>query len=84
MASPLKKGGANDLRNVIFVNGVKSMVGKIVSQIHGFIADEDGATLVEYGVALLIAILVGGIGLTNLAAGTGANMTLAQAALTTE
>ena len=35
-----------------------------------FRADECGATLIEYGVALIVAIVVGGITLVNLAEGT--------------
>lgn len=35
---------------------------------------EEGATLVEYGVALILAIIVGGVALTNLAQDTDAQM----------
>ena len=36
---------------------------------------ESGATLVEYGVALILAIVVGGTALISLAGETGENMT---------
>jgi Flp pilus assembly pilin Flp len=39
-----------------------------------FSKSEDGATLVEYGVALLVAIIVGGVALTNLATTTSENV----------
>ena len=42
--------------------------------IANFRKDESGATLVEYGVALLIAIIVGGTGLITLAETTEANI----------
>ena len=42
--------------------------------IANFRKDESGATLVEYGVALLIAIVVGGTGLITLANTTAANV----------
>ncbi len=38
-----------------------------------FVRDEDGATLVEYGVALLVVIIVGGGFLSTLADTTNAN-----------
>ena len=40
-----------------------------------FAKDEGGATLVEYGVALIVAIVVGGVALTNLAGETVDSMT---------
>jgi Flp pilus assembly pilin Flp len=42
-----------------------------------FRKSESGATLVEYGVALLVAIVVGGIALTNLATATSTAMNTA-------
>ena len=39
-----------------------------------FAKDEGGATLVEYGVALIVAIVVGGVALSNLAEDTDASM----------
>ncbi len=39
-----------------------------------FRKSEDGATLVEYGVALILAIIVGGTALVTLADGTVLNM----------
>ena len=38
-----------------------------------FFGDETGATLVEYGVVLLVAIGVGGVALTSLTAQTQTN-----------
>ena len=46
-----------------------------------FRRDEDGATLVEYGIALTLAILVGGTALTALAGNVSGSMTAAGAAL---
>ena len=46
-----------------------------------FRKSESGATLVEYGVALLLAIVLGGGALVALANQTGANMTAGCAAL---
>ena len=42
---------------------------------------ESGATLVEYGVALIVAIVVGGIALTTLAEGTSEAMDEAETVL---
>ncbi|WP_227257978.1 Flp family type IVb pilin [Kangsaoukella pontilimi] len=39
-----------------------------------FLNDESGATLVEYGVALLLAIIVGGTVMTGLGSATQSNM----------
>lgn len=39
-----------------------------------FFNDESGATLVEYGVALILAIIVGGLALTQLATQTTENL----------
>lgn len=39
-----------------------------------FFRDEDGATLIEYGVALLVAIIVGGTGLVRLGGETADTM----------
>ncbi len=47
-----------------------------------FRKSESGATLVEYGVALIVAILVGGTFVTALAKGTAANMDGACVSLT--
>ena len=46
-----------------------------------FICDEDGATLVEYGVALLVVIIVGSAALITLARSTAANFTAANTAV---
>ena len=46
-----------------------------------FRKSEDGATLVEYGVALLVAIVVGGIALTALATATSTSMDTAATVL---
>jgi Flp pilus assembly pilin Flp len=46
-----------------------------------FRKSESGATLVEYGVALLVAIVVGGIALTNLAGSTTISMNTAGSVL---
>jgi Flp pilus assembly pilin Flp len=46
-----------------------------------FRSDESGATLVEYGVALLVAIVVGGIALTSLAESTTVSMETAETVL---
>ncbi len=43
--------------------------------------DEKGATLVEYGVALLIAITVGGVALTTLAQDVESNFDDAESAV---
>ncbi|WP_174825837.1 MULTISPECIES: Flp family type IVb pilin [unclassified Ruegeria] len=45
--------------------------------------DERGATLVEYGVALLVAIIAGGTFLTSLASETNSNYTDATTAAAT-
>ncbi|WP_271948255.1 Flp family type IVb pilin [Ruegeria faecimaris] len=42
--------------------------------------DERGATLVEYGIALFVAIVVGGTILTNLAGTTSSNFSDANSA----
>jgi Flp pilus assembly pilin Flp len=47
-----------------------------------FWKDEDGAALVEYGVALLVVILVGAGALVTVAQDTGAQFTDAAAATT--
>lgn len=46
-----------------------------------FRKSEDGATLVEYGVALILAIIVGGTALVTLADGVSNNMEAACGAL---
>ena len=46
-----------------------------------FRKDESGATLVEYGVALILAIVVGGTFLTNLAGQTDNSMDTAERVL---
>ena len=48
-----------------------------------FRRDEDGATLVEYGIALTLAILVGGTALTALAGNVSGSMSAAGTALPT-
>lgn len=47
-----------------------------------FLKSESGATLVEYGVALVLAIGVGGVALVSLTEQTGANMNAACEVLT--
>ncbi|WP_206615408.1 Flp family type IVb pilin [Solirhodobacter olei] len=47
-----------------------------------FRKDEKGTTLVEYGIALLVAIIVGGGGLITLANTTNTNFTSANTAAT--
>lgn len=47
-----------------------------------FLRDEDGATLVEYGVALLVVIIVGGGALITLANTTNTNFGAANTAAT--
>lgn len=47
-----------------------------------FRKSEDGATLVEYGVALILAIIVGGTALVTLAGGVSNNMDAGCTALT--
>ena len=42
--------------------------------LQNFRKSESGATLVEYGVALIVAIIVGGVALTNLGTATDLNM----------
>jgi len=49
-----------------------------------FMRDEDGATLVEYGIALFIAILVGGTLLTGLASTVGDQFTEADTRISAE
>lgn len=46
-----------------------------------FLRKESGATLVEYGVALILAIIVGGTALVTLADGVSNNMEAACGAL---
>lgn len=46
-----------------------------------FRRDEDGATLVEYGIALTLAILVGGGALAALSGDVSASMSAASTAL---
>ena len=49
-----------------------------------FRKDESGATLVEYGVALIVAIIVGGTALSTLAGETSLNMNEAESSLYTD
>lgn len=42
-----------------------------------FLSEDSGATLVEYGVALLVVIIVGGLAITTLARNTQANVNAA-------
>ena len=51
--------------------------------ISNFIREEDGAALVEYGVALLVVILVGTLALTTLANNTTATFEEAAAVTAT-
>ncbi|WP_127903636.1 Flp family type IVb pilin [Solirhodobacter olei] len=46
-----------------------------------FHKDEKGVTLVEYGIALTLALIVGGTALTNLAGSVSNQMGVAQTAL---
>ena len=46
-----------------------------------FKRDESGATLVEYGVALIVAVVVGGLALTQLGGQTTDSMTTAEKVL---
>ena len=46
-----------------------------------FYKEESGATLVEYGVALLVAIIVGGTALSTLAASTDGQIQTADSVL---
>ncbi len=46
--------------------------------VSSFLGSDSGATLVEYGVALLVAIIVGGTGLSILGAEAEANMETAR------
>lgn len=46
-----------------------------------FVKSESGATLVEYGVALILAIIVGGAALSTLANETSGNMNETTSAL---
>ena len=45
--------------------------------LHWFIRSEAGATLVEYGVAMILAIGVGGAALVTLSEQTGSNLSTA-------
>ena len=49
-----------------------------------FRSEESGATLVEYGVALILAVILGGGALTFLAGDVGQNMDAAGAVLDAE
>ncbi len=46
-----------------------------------FCSEESGATLIEYGIALIVAIIVGGSGLASLADNSSTNMELACGAI---
>ena len=48
-----------------------------------FFKKESGATLVEYGVALIVAVVVGGASFTSLAQDTSAQMNEAETLLET-
>ena len=48
-----------------------------------FLKEESGATLVEYGVALVLAVVVGGVALTSLAGDVSAQMGEAEVVLET-
>ena len=50
-------------------------------RVRSFLFDESGATLVEYGVALILAIVIGGVGLTQLGGQTNDNMETAECSL---
>lgn len=55
---------------------------KITKKIQPFVDNETGATLVEYGVALLLAVIVGGVTLSALANQTNSNLETACDTLT--
>ena len=57
------------------------MLKTFKTSLSAFRRDEDGATLVEYGIALTLAILVGGTALTQLGNDVSASMTSASGAL---
>ena len=58
-------------------------MGKFRKILVDFGRSDSGATLVEYGVALVVAIVVGGAALVTLADDTSGNMTEASSALNT-
>lgn len=58
------------------------MLKKFRKPFKSFRRNEDGATLVEYGIALFVAITVGGALLTGLAGTTNTNFTDADTAAT--
>jgi pilus assembly protein Flp/PilA len=51
------------------------MRNALVSLFQRFRRDEKGVTLVEYGIALVLAITVGGVALTGLGAAVSGQMT---------
>ncbi|MCF1710971.1 Flp family type IVb pilin [Tabrizicola sp. J26] len=57
------------------------MLSKLTSLFARFSRDEKGVTLVEYGIALILAIAVGTIALTNLGNEVSGQMDDAQAAM---
>lgn len=57
------------------------MLSKLTSLFARFSRDEKGVTLVEYGIALILAIAVGTLALTNLGAEVSGQMDDAQAAM---
>lgn len=57
------------------------MTHYIMAKWAAFRADEDGATLVEYGIALGLAITLGAGALVTLAGDVGTSMTAAGSAL---
>lgn len=54
------------------------MLSKLTSLFARFSRDEKGVTLVEYGSALILAIAVGGVALTNLGTAVSGKMGVAQ------
>jgi pilus assembly protein Flp/PilA len=60
------------------------MWAEISKLMNRFRRDEKGVTLVEYGIALVLAIAVGGLLLTNLSTAVGGQLTDAAAVMTGE
>ena len=47
------------------------LINPVVSEVSRYLREEAGATLVEYGVALLVVIIVGATAITALATAVG-------------
>jgi len=52
-------------------------MGRIVNPIAGFVRRDEGATLVEYGIAIVLAVAVGTTALVSLGGQINANMVAA-------